>query len=147
VEFQLRREVLRELGVECFDDLHVRANGIWRYLTDEWLSLRVKDNPNVSRRSVHPVWAILQAAATNFGPALEVERKYRKGGTAAAEWYVSHGAGCLAGFAVREGIDDFESALGLFAAKMREYWQTRSFADRFEVERIKLGFDDTAGGT
>jgi hypothetical protein len=40
VEFQLRREVLKQLGIESLDDQVERAGGAWAYLTDTWLSFR-----------------------------------------------------------------------------------------------------------
>jgi len=52
----------------------------------------------------------------------------------------------LAGFAARKGVDDIDSALGLFASAMADYWASRSFDERYRVERIRLGFDDTMGG-
>jgi hypothetical protein len=144
VEFQLRREALKQLGIETLANLVERAGGAWAYLTDSWLSFRVNDNENVSRRTPHLWWSAVQEVGRDYGAQLAVKREYSKGGQAPSEWYVSHGGGCLLGFAAREGIEDFDSILGLFGEKLREYWTGRDFCERYQVERLKLGFDDTA---
>jgi len=40
VEFQCRREVLRELGVETLEDLESRMTEIWAYLSAKWFRLK-----------------------------------------------------------------------------------------------------------
>ena len=54
VEFQLRRPILKQFGIHSLDDLSSRAGSLWRYLTAEWCSLRLPDDSNVTRRTVHP---------------------------------------------------------------------------------------------
>jgi hypothetical protein len=88
----------------------------------------------------------VQEIGRDFGSQIEIKREYSKGGQAPAEWYVSHAGGCLVGFAARFGINEFGSALGLFAAHMRDYWGGKDFDTRYRLERIKLGFDDSAQG-
>lgn len=43
---------------------------------------------------------------------------------------------------VRMGIADFSAALSALAEAMTDHWAQRDFAERYRVERIKLGFDD-----
>lgn len=145
IEFQLRRDVLKQFKIDSLTDLVERSGGAWASLTDSWLSFRLKDDDNASRRTVHPWWAAVQEVGRDFGSSLAITRDYGKGGQAPAEWYVSHAGGCLAGYAARKGINDFDSALGLFASAMADYWASRSFDERYKVERIRLGFDDTTG--
>jgi hypothetical protein len=145
VEFQLRREVLKQLAVNSIDELIERSAGIWKYLTEDWFSLRLADSPNTTRRSVHPFWQVVQDLRQDFGRQIDVAREYR-GGAALVEWYVAHAAGCIVGFAARHGINDFGSALGFFADEMRKYWNGKDFDSRYEKERVKLGFDDTPQG-
>ena len=142
----LRREVLKQLRIDSIEDLRQQAGGAWAYLTESWLSLRLDDNANASRRTVQPWWQAVQAAARDFGSEIAIERDYAKGGKAPVEWYVSHGAGCLVGFAARQGLGEFADAFGSYADAMIEYWQTRCFDDRYRVERIKLGFSPDAEG-
>ena len=143
VEFQLRRDALKEFNIDSPESLLDRASGMWAYLTDNWMSFRLNDNENVSRRTVHLWWQAVQEVEQDFGGTLDVKREYAKGGQAGAEWYVAHAAGCLVGFAARIHVDDFDSALGVIAAEVRQYWRQHDFEERVRVERIKLGFDDT----
>lgn len=63
VEFQLRRGILKELGVNTIDELLDRLDGIWAYCTKEWLTLRRSNGQaNVSRREVRRKWALIQSA-------------------------------------------------------------------------------------
>jgi hypothetical protein len=142
VEFQLRRVPLKQLRIHSFDELVRSGGSIWRYLTEQWMSLRLPDDENTSRRTLHPWWLAVQAVGEDFGNQLKVKRKYSTGGQAPVEWYTSHASGCLAGFAAREGVDDFDTALGLLTNAMRTHWSHRNFEDRYRVERIKLGFND-----
>jgi hypothetical protein len=146
VEFQMRRQAMKELNIESLEDLAKCLKGIWNYLTEEWLSFRLLDAVNTSRRTVHPWWQAVSDAGEQFGGSVAVTRDYSKGGTASAEWYVSHAAGCLVGFGARTEIDDIDSALGVLAEAIRSYWATRDFEERLRIARIKLGFDDTADG-
>jgi len=56
VEFQLRRDFLKEYDVEDFESFKDVVADIWRYLSNEWLAMRELDNENVSRRSLTPFW-------------------------------------------------------------------------------------------
>jgi len=57
-EFQLRREVLKQLGISTIPDLLRLQGELWRYLTEDWLRLAIL-NPNDTTRTrwlTHPVW-------------------------------------------------------------------------------------------
>jgi len=67
IEFQLRRNVLKQFKVDTLPDLIDRAGGIWSDLTDSWLSFRLNDDDNSSRRTVHPWWTAVQEVGSDFG--------------------------------------------------------------------------------
>lgn len=139
IEFQVRRELLRQMDIHALSHLQAKSGGLWGYLTDNWLSLRLLDNPNASRRTVHPWWDAVASLARDFGPEMSLERDTSSGGKAPADWYIAHAAGCVPGYAAREGVDDFDSAFGLLMNKIRDYWTSRDFSQRYRVERIRLG--------
>lgn len=74
VEFQLRREALKDLDIDNLDDLVSALGGIWRYLTEEWFSLRQHDNKRQNRRSLFPWWKEVQQIK-KFGLADTIKRK------------------------------------------------------------------------
>jgi hypothetical protein len=51
IEFQLRRSALRQYHIESVADLLAGVRGIWRDLTENWLSVRVPDDSNTSRQA------------------------------------------------------------------------------------------------
>lgn len=65
VEFQLRREILKELQIDCLDDLWNKEDGLWSYLTGEWLLFKDNNSSNVSRGTVKKKWSIIQKAKYN----------------------------------------------------------------------------------
>ena len=79
VEFQARRQLLSELDVNTIDDLLTGTGSMWNYLTTKWFSLRNPDNCNTARRTVHPWWQSVQAAADGFAPQRPMTRVYRRG--------------------------------------------------------------------
>ena len=48
VEFQLRREALKAYGLDTIDALLATLGGMWRDLSVNWFSLRLKDDSNTS---------------------------------------------------------------------------------------------------
>ena len=75
-EFQLRRPLLKSCGINTLDDLLERRCDLWTYLTGDWFSLRLSDNENTTRRTVHPLWQLVQSTAARFCVSREpVKRK------------------------------------------------------------------------
>ncbi|HNX93129.1 MAG TPA: hypothetical protein PKI17_06355, partial [Syntrophomonas sp.] len=60
VEFQLRREKIKELGIDTFIDLKAYIAKLWAYCTQEWL--KVMDNPgkHTTRRKILHWWEAVQ---------------------------------------------------------------------------------------
>ncbi|GAA2089333.1 hypothetical protein IDH50_15905 [Aeromicrobium tamlense] len=64
VEFQLRRSVIREVGLDSPEDVLREAPRVWAYLTDEWLTFRDPSGDKTrSRWPVSPAWTSVQAAS------------------------------------------------------------------------------------
>ena len=62
VEFQLRREVLKQLGVGDAETFMLQHAEVWAYCTQKWL--RFVDRPDVkrNRQKLLPWWAVVQNA-------------------------------------------------------------------------------------
>lgn len=75
VEFQIRKEVLKQFSIRTFDDLFSGCGDVLRYLVHDHTTLRVRqDDTNRSRWPLHPLWALLQAHVATF-PAQGVIRE------------------------------------------------------------------------
>ena len=75
VEFQARRDFLKEMSVGSFLSLCERLEDMWRYYTRDWLRIRVRCGD--SHRDRWPVaewWQVIQGSSPVFGKAYGVLR-------------------------------------------------------------------------
>jgi len=80
VEFQLRRGVLKELGIMTVNDLLDNVDGVWSYCAGGWLTLRRPGSEaNVSRWKVKRKWGIVQSAKFRELSSPLVREKVREG--------------------------------------------------------------------
>jgi hypothetical protein len=75
VEFQCRRPFLRRMQTDSPGDLIVKAPGLWRYLSEEWLTMRVAgDDSHRGRWDLQGLWQAVQGAGTKFGEVTGITR-------------------------------------------------------------------------
>lgn len=61
VEFQLRRKVLKELGISKLEEIAPNIDLLWKYLTVQWLSIReMTDKTNITRCNIDNRWLLVQ---------------------------------------------------------------------------------------
>lgn len=78
-EFQFRRNFLKEMSVNSFDDLKARLADIWRYCTHDWLRVCDKgSSTNQARWKSKDYWLLIQESFTLFGQAYGVLRMKSK---------------------------------------------------------------------
>lgn len=138
IEFELRRNILRGLSIHTVDDLKEQAGGLWRYLTEEWLSIRLPDNENTTRRTIHPWWVDVQGLADQFGPACAICRNPSDIPKVQTDWYVARIAGCVPPLAARLGLDRLEDALARMVEVVRERIGLKCWDDEYAYQRIRL---------
>ena len=112
---------------------------LWRYLTDNWFSLRLRDDENATRRTVHPLWQTLQQCADRFGPLTEPLKRLRPQPSLDASRSVHQAASSLVGFAARKGLTTFEAAMHELGEELRREFQSRNFEDDRQRKAIQLG--------
>ncbi len=80
VEFQCRRQILKELQIKSYEDISIRLLDTWAYYTQKWLVLRTKEKSNVSRCSVLKKWRLVQSGGLDYKatPAIRSSIKYGK---------------------------------------------------------------------
>lgn len=77
VEFQLRRDVLKEMGIETVEAVRARMGDLWRYLSNDWLRLVEyrRADTNRDRWPVRPFWRRVMKAWPLFGEMVDrIER-------------------------------------------------------------------------
>jgi hypothetical protein len=68
VEFQCRRRIIKRLQIKTIDDLFLIVPDLWRYLTCEWMTIRiVQDDSHRTRWPISSFWLTVQGAVTCFG--------------------------------------------------------------------------------
>lgn len=139
VEFQLLRPALLSLGINSIDDVVNRAGGVWRYLTNKWLTFRSKDNANATRRTTEPGWKVVQDVAERFGPVLSVGRRIRGMSMPTRQKYLQLIAGCLPGYAARLGCRDLQTALAHLKRDMQAFYANADFAAKCDAKSAALG--------
>lgn len=60
VELQLRREALKQLGIDLYGDIAAKSGEVWKYCTENWLKLCDHPERHITRRHVLPWWEVVQ---------------------------------------------------------------------------------------
>lgn len=79
IEFQIRRKVLKEVGMSSMLEIEEKSNGIWAYLTQNWLTLRKKNQgKNTSRFEIDQRWEKIQKGSGGYisSPTIREAIKY-----------------------------------------------------------------------
>lgn len=142
-EFQLRREVLKQLRIEYVPDLLTQQAQLWRYLTQDWLRLSIP-NPNDATRTrwaTHPAWqAVSEVYAQPFDqPRL---KRFRAQRLPRDDWMFLNGLGGVTSFMASRGISDIGEGLGEFLLHANDYHfiRTRELGamDRYVKRKVAL---------
>jgi len=141
IEYQLRRPALKQFKIDSLEDLKEKLPGLWRYLTSKWFSLRLLDNEKAERRTVHPLWSLVQKCFQDDSSDSdsEVKRVYRSPGSASPDWHLSHIDGCLSSFAALLGITNRENALHELAERLGRRNNTQDFETACIKKAIQRG--------
>ncbi len=138
-EFQIRRAVLNASGIHTLDDLLTRRADLWHYLTDVWFTLRLADNENATRRTVHPLWQIVQQCTERFGSTTGPIRRQRPQPSRDPRRSVRQVSGALVGYAVRKELPTLEAALQALSDDLRQEFRSRHFEEEWQRKAIQLG--------
>jgi hypothetical protein len=75
VEFQCRRKIIRMMKIETIEDLFSIVPDLWKYLTVEWLAIRIiKKDSHRTRWPATQFWRIVQFSVALFGQTKGVSR-------------------------------------------------------------------------
>jgi hypothetical protein len=59
-EFQARREALKQLGIDTFDDLTGKCAALWSYLTRSWMKVQDDPSKHHTQQKTLPWWSVVQ---------------------------------------------------------------------------------------
>ena len=137
-EFEIGRLGLRQFEVNLPGEAIEKAGAIWRYCTDQWMTLRnVGADQTRSRWPIADEWRAVQQSRLSIG-AYGIKRIYdgRKQGD--LRKLAPPLIGCLSSFAALKGVETLEGALRELPEFSR--WYEREMRKTFE-ERVAVKVD------
>lgn len=133
LEFQIRREVLRELSVKSYSDLENALGSLWRYATGQWLRLCVpsETDKTQTRWQTTDFWQQLQQVYWDGDSAIK-KREVPKGRPPCDRSLFVNGLSGLSSFMAREGITDpFEGSYA-FMQSAKQFHDDREYLTGFD---------------
>ena len=122
LEFEFKRNALKELGVTTLNDLLSNLPGLWAYATTSWLRLTIPNlaDDTQTRWQNHPLWDSLSAVSWSNEPVLPLAR-LRKERIPSDESLFINGLGGLTSFMARHAITDLGEGFGKFLANAERF--------------------------
>lgn len=133
LEFQLRREAIATFNVRTAEEAIACRQDIWRYCTQEWLSLRV---PTADRQRdrwpVSPDWLQLSRVSIGLQENGLIRRRIRE----AQEGRLVAGAtGYFTSLAAVHDVREMDAALELFEERVADHLDQRGLTFTQAVAR------------
>jgi hypothetical protein len=75
VEFQIRREVIKETGIDTITQLFVYIKNLWAYCTKEWLKFQDNPGKHHTQRKTFDWWKVIQNSFSKEQEALPLIRR------------------------------------------------------------------------
>ena len=122
LEFQFRREVLKQLNILSVPDLLANLKNLWEYATNDWLRLTIPNSKDETqtRWPNHPLWDILSNAPWKSDNPLKLKRTHLVRPPTDESLFVN-GLGGITSFMAREGITDLGEGFGEYLDHARQY--------------------------
>lgn len=135
MEFEAKREVLKQLGICKLDNLLHLQTALWIYLTQDWLrlALPMPSDTNRTRWPTHPLWAQITGVFDQQGEQPKLQR-FTPMRLPADERLFVHGMGGLTSFMAARGIADIGEGIGEYFHQATEFHNSRSGLKRIGLE-------------
>lgn len=137
LEFEMKRDYLKERSLSSLESVLVNLNGLWSYATTEWLRL-TEPNPADSTRArwpTHPLWVALASVdwETSGGVLL---KRFTNARLPDEKRLYSTVFSSLASYMAVHQIDDKNVGLDGLLGKMHEHFQGIAFHQGLEVDEL-----------
>jgi len=138
-EFEVKRVALKQFKINTFLDLENKIADLWRYLTEDWFSLRYLDNEKAERRTIHPLWAEVQKCSEQLGQRSGAKRKYPNNHARHLDFYINRIAGLATSIAALEDKYDEEKVASRIYYDLLFNFKKREFSEEVKKKQIKYG--------
>jgi hypothetical protein len=148
VEYRLMRSFLKNCRINNLDELQEKLGSMWGYLTTEWFSLRLPDNPESDRRTVHPWWqAVKECGEKRFGKDLGERRIFESSTVEPISKILPRVFGSLISISALSGITDREKSIEHLKKLLTQYSDDITFKKKLDIKLIKQGYRGKLGGS
>jgi hypothetical protein len=133
LEFQFRREALRELGIISFNSLNESLAGLWQYASTDWLRLTLpnqSDNTQ-SRWPTACVWDVLQHAHWSGDDAIS-RVPVDKGRPPSDRSLFINGISGLTSFMAQEGYSDPIEGVHKYIQSAKRFHDNREYMTGYD---------------
>lgn len=123
LEFEFKRDFLKERGLSSLESVLDNLNGLWSYATTEWLRLSIPSESDAtrSRWPVHPLWAMLASLDWQSAKSVPLER-FSNTRTPNDLRNMATLLGAMASYMASHNIDDRNQAFDELLRKMYEHY-------------------------
>ncbi|NTV09150.1 MAG: replication initiation factor [Zoogloea sp.] len=137
LEFQYRREVLDQKGVQKLYSVLNHLNGLWSYAATEWLKLTLPSETDQtrSRWPIHPLWIALASIdwETDGGP---LSKRFSAARAPSDHGLCRMAFSALTSFMAREGEWNFWRAWSLLGERVEVIYGTKAHYDGLPFEQF-----------
>lgn len=112
IEFQLRRNFLKQMTIHTMDEFLLSINDVWRYCTEKWVRLAIDDDTvNQSRWETEPFWEQVQNVKFEDGNFTGIMRYVDKSRLPLDRVLFLNGMGYIISYAVKNNIKNIHEAI------------------------------------
>lgn len=119
IEFEVKRDFLREKGINSVEDLFLSLKTIWEFCTCNWLVKTNLDRTRIERSSIDKKWIDIQHAFDNCKNKEFITIKEQK--EIEASTLIPGIMGCLTSYGAKTGIHNYNNLIALFSKRGNEY--------------------------
>ncbi len=137
LEFECKRDYLKERGLSSLESVLVNLNGLWSYATTEWLRL-TEPNPNDSTRArwpTHPLWIALASVDWETAGGVLLKR-FTNARYPDEKRIYGMVFSSLASYMAVHQIDDKNVGIDGLLGKMHEHFQGQAYNQGLEVDEL-----------
>jgi len=127
LEYQYRRDVLRELLILKANNLVDILSPLWLYSTRDWLKLTIPSatDGTQSRWPIHPLWLQLIDSSWS-GKRGEQLMRIRKERLPQSDYLYINGLSAITSIMARDGLADFDEAMEIYKKEAHAFHRDRS---------------------
>lgn len=136
-EFEVKREVIAQLGIRSFEGLMRDLGGIWGYASQTWLRLTIpqEGDSNRARWPTHPLWEALMAVQWRLDD-VPLTRSYSTARVPSVDRLCSLNMSLLTSYMASQKLSGYEAGATAFQAQTQAIHASRA------ESKYNLPFED-----